>query len=420
MRVLWLCNVVLPDFSEEFGLKKTVVGGWMTGMLAALEDEPGIEIALAFPIIDEWRMADGVAYGHPYYSFGNENRDRYELRIKRQDRFREIIHAYNPDIIHLWGTEFPWALEMVELCEEEGDIDRVFVHIQGLVSNCTKHYLSGIPEEDTEIAGEDGKTLKDDKIIFEKRGENEIQILKKVKYVGTRTYWDKACCYAINPDCTLFTSREVLREEFYRYIGSWKYQNVECHTIFVSQAGYPIKGFHYLLEALRIVKDVFPDLRVYVGGEDVIHAKPLSAYGRYLVKLIGKYHLTGNIIFCGKLNTNEIINKYMNCQLFVSSSVAENSSNSVAEAMLIGIPVVASYVGGLTSYLKNGENAFAYPENETDMLAYHIIQCFNNRELCEKLSNDGVETAKEIVSVQNGKNDLISVYEEILNHIYGE
>ena len=161
MRVLWLCNVVLPDFSEEFGLKKTVVGGWMTGMLAALEDEPGIEIALAFPIIDEWRMADGVAYGHPYYSFGNENRDRYELRIKRQDRFREIIHAYNPDIIHLWGTEFPWALEMVELCEEEGDIDRVFVHIQGLVSNCTKHYLSGIPEEDTEIAGEDGKTLKD-------------------------------------------------------------------------------------------------------------------------------------------------------------------------------------------------------------------------------------------------------------------
>ena len=33
MKVLWLCNIVLPDFSQEFGIKRSVVGGWMTGMI---------------------------------------------------------------------------------------------------------------------------------------------------------------------------------------------------------------------------------------------------------------------------------------------------------------------------------------------------------------------------------------------------
>ncbi len=36
MKVLWLCNIVLPEFSQEFSLNRSTVGGWMTGMLHAL------------------------------------------------------------------------------------------------------------------------------------------------------------------------------------------------------------------------------------------------------------------------------------------------------------------------------------------------------------------------------------------------
>ena len=37
MRVLWLCNIVLPELCEEIGLRKTNIGGWITGMWQELK-----------------------------------------------------------------------------------------------------------------------------------------------------------------------------------------------------------------------------------------------------------------------------------------------------------------------------------------------------------------------------------------------
>ncbi len=416
MRILWMCNVVLPSFCDEFDIKRTNIGGWMSGMLAILEDVKGIEIALAFPVRDEWRLKNGIANGHRFFSFNNEHNDIYILRDQRKNRLRDIIFEYNPDIIHIWGTEYPWALETVEICGEAGCLDRVFVHIQGLVSNYAKHYLSGIPMEYTRIVGENGKTIKDGKLDFEKRGENEMRLIGMVKHVGTRTYWDKACCRAINHDCNLFTSSEVLREEFYNSTKSWKYSDIEPHTIFVSQASYPIKGFHYLIEALNIVVRDFPDVTVFVGGISPIQLKPMTSYGSFLRSMIAKYNLKDNIVFCGKLNVEEMIKKYRHSNVFVSPSCIENSSNSVLEAMMVGIPVVSSYVGGLTSFMRNRENSLTYPENETDLLAYHIMECFRDRELCERISRGGVETANCVVSIDKGKDEILKIYETINNN----
>ena len=69
MKVLWLCNLVLPDFSGEFGLRKYYVGGWMTSMLHRLEEKKEVDVAVCCPIIDPHRARDGVCKGHRYYSF---------------------------------------------------------------------------------------------------------------------------------------------------------------------------------------------------------------------------------------------------------------------------------------------------------------------------------------------------------------
>ena len=60
---------------------------------------------------------------------------------------------------------------------------------------------------------------------------------------------------------------ETLRECF--YTGSWGYQQCEPYSIFVSQATYPIKGFHFLLEALPSILNVYPQTHVYVSGVDI-------------------------------------------------------------------------------------------------------------------------------------------------------
>ena len=413
MKVLWLCNVVLTEFCEEFGLPPNPFGGWMSGMLKMLDRVEDIDIAFAFPIIDQWRMKDGVKNGHPYFSFCNKDRDEFELREQRRDQLLRILLKYKPDIVHIWGTEFPWALEMVEVCEEEGVIDRVFVHLQGLVSVYTKHYLSGLPEDCLDVPNDCGRTIRQEQQLFRRKGENEIRILNKIRHVGGRTDWDKACSYAINPNLRYHISREILRNRFYEHCGEWDYNNDSHHSIFISQANYPIKGFHYFLDALPIIVKEFPDTRVYVGGRNLLEKKPPTAYGLYIKKKLETVDTMNNIFFCGLLTEDDMIERFINSSVFVSASSVENSSNSVMEAMMIGTPVISSFVGGLTSFLRHNHNAMLYPESESDMLAYYILKCFSDTKTCEKLSKGGQKTATELTSKAVGIEDLLKIYEEL-------
>lgn len=394
-KVLWMCNIVLPEFADVFDIPRNPMGGWISGMLNKAEKNNDIEIALAFPIKDRWRMKDGEKDGHPFFCFSNEYNDVYKLRKDRKERLREIVLCYRPDIIYIWGTEFPWSLEMVEVCKEEELLDNVIVHIQGLTSTIAKCYLSGVDEEYYNKKNEEGISLRKEKESFEKSGINEIRTLKMVKHVGGRTDWDRACCYAINPDINYHICDELLRPQFYKAAGSWEYDKIEKFSIFFSQAGYPIKGFHYLIKALPTVLNKYPGTHVYVGGNSVLDKKPLSPYGIYIQDLISRNNLQSKISFCGRLNVEDMISMYKKSNVFVSASSVENLCNSLAEAMIVGTPVISSFVGGTTSYIRHYENALVYPVNEIDVLAYYIIECFRDKTLCCNLSTEGKNTITE-------------------------
>ena len=98
IKVLWLCNIVLPDFSQEFGIKKNPFGGWMTGMLHQLEKRNDVDICLCFPIIDEKRLKDGKCNGHEYYTFlCDMDADTY--RPEMVEAFEKILEDSRPDIV---------------------------------------------------------------------------------------------------------------------------------------------------------------------------------------------------------------------------------------------------------------------------------------------------------------------------------
>ena len=69
MKTLWICNLILPEFCEEFGVKRTAWEGWISAMLELVQKNFAIEVACCFPIIDEGRMKKGRVNGVSYYSF---------------------------------------------------------------------------------------------------------------------------------------------------------------------------------------------------------------------------------------------------------------------------------------------------------------------------------------------------------------
>jgi glycosyltransferase involved in cell wall biosynthesis len=94
---------------------------------------------------------------------------------------------------------------------------------------------------------------------------------------------------------------------------------------------------------------------------------------------LNKFKLKNNVIFTGELSASEIKKQLLNCNVFISSSSIENSSNAIVEALLLGVPVIASGVGGTFDILMSEPNTL-YHYNLDYVLAYKIIDVFNNKE----------------------------------------
>ncbi len=412
-KILWLCNIVLPDFCSEFAIKKCSSGGWMTGMLHAMEREDSLEIALCFPIYDKERLKDGYCNGHDYYTFLCEDTEKYHVGMI--EAFERILEQEQWDIIHIWGTEFPHTTAMLLACKKKGILGRTVINIQGLVSNISNHFRADIPKKYWMQKNEDGISIKSLQRSYERRGNCEIESLKLVQYVIGRTDWDKACIEMLNPHVRYFSCGEILRDAFYDHVGEWEYTECRKHSIFVSQASYPIKGFHYLLQALPYIIKEFPDTYVCVAGIDIITRKDKEPYAIYLAELMEQLNLESYVSFLGVMNEYEMIEQYLKANVFVSASVVENESNSLSEARLIGVPTVSSFVGGAYSRISFGEDGFLYPHDEPVLLAYYIKILFRNEEnICTAFSEKSVFKMKEAFVPCENADQNIKIYEEIM------
>lgn len=365
---------MLPDFSGEFGFKKNNFGGWITGMLHQLEGK--VDIALCFPIYNMQRAKDGCHNGHKYYSFPFSQLE-YDQGVK--ERFKEVIRDSGADIIHIWGSEYPHALEMMDACGELGMLDRAVVSIQGLVSVCSRHFLNGIPAWLVDKKNGAYASLRREYEDLVARGRYEEELLRKARHVSGRTEWDRACVMRVNKGIKYYFCGEILRNGFYQHMDEWEAGKCEKHSIFASQSSYPVKGFHYLVKAMPDIMEDYPSAHIYVAGTDI--TKPgqdgaVGSYGGYIRQLIAEYGLKDAITFTGILDEREMVGRYLKANVFVSASSIENSPNSVCEAALIGCPVVASYVGGLPSLSAYSSRIVLYQQDAEYMLAHKVKEVF--------------------------------------------
>jgi glycosyltransferase involved in cell wall biosynthesis len=295
------------------------------------------------------------------------------------------------------------------------------ISIQGLVSIYAKHIYANLP-----FSTVYGFTLRNllrkdsvylHKKTFELRGENEIESLQKTNHIIGRTTWDKACSNQINPEAKYHFCNETLREEFYKH--QWDINNCEKYSIFLSQGQYPIKGLHYMLEAMPLILKKFPKAKVYISGKDITKSDSIkdkllmTHYGKYIRKIIKRLDLESNVIFTGPLDEEKMCQRYLQSNVFVCPSSIENSPNSLGEAMILGVPSVASYVGGIPDMLKDKEEGFLYQHDAPYMLAHYVCEIFENKDLALELSKNAREHALKTHDRDENTRKLIEIYEEI-------
>ena len=84
------------------------------------------------------------------------------------------------------------------------------------------------------------------------------------------------------------------------------------------------------------------------------------------------------------------------------------------EAMIVGIPCVSSYVGGVPEYLTHNENGLLYSFEEQEILSAHIIKLFQDPSLAEKISLKAKMTMRNSRQSTNLKEELVTIYKNVL------
>lgn len=136
----------------------------------------------------------------------------------------------------------------------------------------------------------------------------------------------------------------------------------------------PEKNPILILKSFIRIKDKFPSARVVVVGD--------GPEKDAMIKFCNKEGLTDLVIFEGfKNNTADY---FAIADIFILPSFKEAFGIVAIEALMMGVPVVASEIGELPKIITPGKNGFlANPENEKDFSA-KIVSAIKDRKLLGK------------------------------------
>lgn len=418
MKVLWITNIVFPEILTVLSGQKDFKssGGWMLGAAGLLASREDVRLCVATvsPQVSQLRRIEGKSIVYYVIPIGKGNSN---VNDEYQDYWVEINKVFLPDVVHIHGTESSHGHAFMKACGSRN----VVISIQGLTSACEYYYHYGMTKGDIykNITIRDliKGTIFSGQKKFRSSSMYELDMIKTAAHIIGRTSWDQAKIWAINPSVKYYFCNEILRPEFYDG-SSWSYEQCDPHTIFISQASYPLKGFHQILKSLPLILRHYPDTIVKIAGHNptsvntLFQRIKLSGYGKYLKSLICKYNLGKHILFLGPLNAEQMKKAYLSANVFISPSSIENSPNSLGEAQILGVPCISSYVGGAMDMMnENTENLYRF--EEVEMLAYKVCRIFENKER----QVDMRLVAQKRHNAEDNDRRLYSIYKDIIENL---
>ncbi len=417
LKVVWLVHMAMRDVCEYYKIPKPTSGGWLETMKTELGEKQ--DVTLSIICISRSKHKN-------YRSFTLKNIEYHYIEVaegnyygKFSDYLLEtlngIVKKLTPDLIHIHGTEFALPLAIDSEIVKKTPI---CVSVQGLISIISdRYYFGGISKKQLKFCERLPLLFQHKNAL--KRGKYEMEIIKRYHTFLGRTDWDRAHIKAINPNSNYIVSAEKVRSEFDK-CKPWDLKEITPHSVFCAGgARIPIKGFHSVLQAAKLLLQKYPDLVLYVTGNapyDGGGIKSRLGYASYLKRLIEKLGMSDHVVFTGNLTAEEMANYFKKSNCYVMASAIENSPNTLLEAMYIGTPCVVSLVGGVSNFVEHQKNALVYRFEEYEMLAQYIEKIFDdNTYACQLSQNARNDIRKKIENIMG----LSEVYDQVIAEYRG-
>jgi glycosyltransferase involved in cell wall biosynthesis len=416
MRVLWFTYT--PSLSADYLKNKSVGGGWIGSLEAELSKIQTVQLGISFNLdrdikpftINQTKYFP--VYNAPPKGKINKLVSRWKKRIKDEadiQPYLDIIDEFKPDIVHIFGTEGIFGLIISKVTIP------CIIHIQGVLTICVKKWYSGLTVVDILKYSEKWRFLKGfgnyhDYLVNKKLAQRERRIFKKCKYFMGRTDWDRRVISVLSPNSTYFHCDEIIRPEFYSH--DFVDEKSKPDFVILTTIRSPIyKGLEAVFECKRILNEMNFGSKVIwkIAGisetdeiSNIVERKYRSTFGENGIQLLGP------------LQENDLINEMLLADVFIHPSHIDNSPNSVCEAMLLGIPVIATFAGGIPSIIENNIEGLLVQDGDPYAMAGAIIEIKENYDRAISLGSHARKKALARHDKNKIVNDLVNIYQRVL------
>ena len=411
IKVLWF-EVSIPSRYKNEGVP---IAGWQDSLERIVRTCPDIELTISFNGEKHSinKNIDGVHYIplHLNYSFIGRIKNKISWDIETQHivcEMQKVVEEVKPDIIHVFGTEWPFG-QIAKYTKIP-----VVVHIMGaLVPYMNALFPPCISYHDVLKSYSILRPKQYISSILNRQKEKswvqqELEVWKNVKYYMGRTDWDKALSNVMHPGRIYFHVDEALRPIFLSHTIQW--HGYENHKIKLISTGCSTfwKGPDMLLKVARILTGLNVDFEWNVAGG-------MSSITKEIVeKKLGTTFEENHVNFLGFVKPEELAKLLCASTFYVHTAYIENSPNAICEAQCLGLPIICTNVGGISTLVKDRKQGRLVPANDPWQMADAIMELSHDIKEMKEYSVNNIKYALERHNDENIKRDLLNCYNMII------
>jgi len=266
-------------------------------------------------------------------------------------RFGEELRRIAPDVVHAHGTEYSYAVAGLRSgfpC---------VISMQGIMGEIAKVWRT---------------------TSTRRLARQEETCVRACRYFVCRTTFDSGFVQRQNPAAKIFFIHEAMRPEFFQ--NNWEARDEET-LLYVGALDR-----HKRLDLLLTAVARLPSARLAVIGAG--NPSPWKA-------VCDRLGISRRVEFLGFRNAEQIAEQHRRAQVFVLPSQIENSPNALAEAMVSGMPVVATVVGGVPSMVEDGVTGRLVPFGDVGALAEVLAALLKQPTERRRLGENARHVARE-------------------------
>jgi glycosyltransferase involved in cell wall biosynthesis len=183
---------------------------------------------------------------------------------------------------------------------------------------------------------------------------------------------------------------------------------LEPGRIFCCARIRPLKNTLGLIKAFALLVRQFPDARLRIAGT------PEANYLDICKRQVETDNLQDKVDFLENLSIDEVQIELSKANCLVVPSFQENAPLTIAEAMAVGVPVVAPNVGGVPEMIEDGKTGLLIDPHDPKSISDAVSKILSNGMLAHSMGQSAKETAGRRFTASLAGEKTLRAYREVL------